>query len=551
VKTEFIRVFRRRLNGLQSASNPTKNTRANKIVFKYIPLKVGCLREMPNMLRKYFLYKTAMKIALFETDAPDLDVIEEHLRSGWYIFLFTKNPDIPKHLAIRILEKCDQKIMQDISNFYCPTEVKHIMNNETVHLEKVPNVDYVRTIFDNCGLYDDLKDDTKDLDDVFYTQLKDMLNLCDSKIYKIIVEADITEFIENNLLFNRIMFFRPRNLQELFDKYAYYMTKKEEDIDNFEELFELAQNYIQKRSCVNLEHKCKTCDDAAKNGHLVCLKYLHEKGRRWDSWTCLCTARNGHLYCLKYLHDNGCPWDLWTCSYAALNGHLDCLKYAHENGCPWDHNVCSYAAENGHLDCLRYAHENGCPWESCTCLSAAINGHLDCLKYLHENGCPWDNLICPRTAFTGHLDCLKYLHENGCPWDSHTSSYAADGGHLDCLKYAHENGCPWDHNVCSYAALNGHLDCLKYARENGCPWDHNVCSYAALNGHLDCLKYAHENGCPWDELTCSDAASGGYLDCLKYAHENGCPWDSDTCSSAARNRHLACLEYAHENGCPS
>jgi hypothetical protein len=437
-----------------------------------------------------------MKIALFETDAPDLDVIEEHLRSGWYVFLFTKHPDIPKHLAIRILEKCDQKIMEDISNFYRPTEVKHFRGYETVHLEKVPNVDYVRTIFDNCGLYDDLKDDTDDLDDVFYTQLKDMLNLSESMIYKIIVEADITEFIEDNLLFNRIMFFRPRNLQELFDKYAYHMTKKGEDIHNFKELFELAQNYIQKRSCVNREYKCKTCDDAAEKGHLVCLRYLHEKGCPLDSWTCATASNNGHLDCLKYAHENGCPWDVRTCKYAAVGGHLDCLKYAHENGCPWDDRICTHTVLRGHLLCLKYAHENGCPWNSDTCSQAASGGYLDCLKYLHENGCPWDEWTC---------------------------SYAAEGGHLDCLKYAHENGCPWNSDTCTYAAERGHLVCLKYLHENGCPWNVRACTYAAESGHLDCLKYAHENGCPWNSDTCSQAASGGYLDCLKYARENGCP----------------------------
>jgi hypothetical protein len=409
-----------------------------------------------------------VKIVFFETDAPDLNVIEEHLRNGWYIFLFTKNQDIPKHLAIRILEKCDQEIMEDISNFYCPTEVKHFRDKEAVHLEK-PNDEYLRRIFDNCGLYDDLKDDTKDLDNVFYTQLKDMLKLCYSEIYKIIVEADITEFIKNNLLFNKIMFFRPRNLQELFDKYAYYMTKKEKDIDNFEELFELAQKYIQMRSCVNREDKCKTCDGAARNGHLVCLKYLHE---------------------------NGCPWDSWTCATAANNGHLDSLKYAHENGCPWDGRTCLNAAERGHLDCLKYAHENDYALDELTCLYAAAAGHLDCLKYAHENGCPLDGRVCLYAAGAGRLDCLKYAHENGCPWDVLTCLYAATGGHLDCLKYAHENSCPWDERTCSSAAKNGRLDCLKYAHENGCPWDNRTRSFVARNINFDSLEYARENGCP-------------------------------------------------------
>ena len=33
-----------------------------------------------------------------------------------------------------------------------------------------------------------------------------------------------------------------------------------------------------------------------------------------------------------------------TCDLAAKNGNLKCLKYAHENGCPWDKYTCAYAA---------------------------------------------------------------------------------------------------------------------------------------------------------------------------------------------------------------
>jgi hypothetical protein len=72
-------------------------------------------------------------------------------------------------------------------------------------------------------------------------------------------------------------------------------------------------------------------------------------------------AYDGHLKCLKYLHENGCAWNVWSCAFAALNGHLECLKYLHENGCEWDEFTCAYAASGGHLECLRYLHENGCP----------------------------------------------------------------------------------------------------------------------------------------------------------------------------------------------
>ena len=37
-------------------------------------------------------------------------------------------------------------------------------------------------------------------------------------------------------------------------------------------------------------------------------------------------------------------WNEVTCDNAALNGHLDCLKYAHENNCPWSKLTCALAA---------------------------------------------------------------------------------------------------------------------------------------------------------------------------------------------------------------
>ena len=30
------------------------------------------------------------------------------------------------------------------------------------------------------------------------------------------------------------------------------------------------------------------------------------------------------LECIKYLHENGCPWSEKTCDWAAKSGHLEC-----------------------------------------------------------------------------------------------------------------------------------------------------------------------------------------------------------------------------------
>ena len=56
---------------------------------------------------------------------------------------------------------------------------------------------------------------------------------------------------------------------------------------------------------------------------------------------------------------NECIYKYLTCHEAAENGDLECLKYLHENGYPWYSNTCKSAAASGNLECLKYAHENG------------------------------------------------------------------------------------------------------------------------------------------------------------------------------------------------
>ena len=39
---------------------------------------------------------------------------------------------------------------------------------------------------------------------------------------------------------------------------------------------------------------------------------------------------------LQWARRNGCPWNARTCNAAAKEGHLEVLQWAHQNGCPWD-----------------------------------------------------------------------------------------------------------------------------------------------------------------------------------------------------------------------
>ena len=78
-----------------------------------------------------------------------------------------------------------------------------------------------------------------------------------------------------------------------------------------------------------------------------------------------------------------------ACSNAAENGRLEVLQYLHENGCPWNQSTCSNAAENGHLEVLKYLHENGCPCDFeayvQSCLFIAVSNmktNLQIFRYL-------------------------------------------------------------------------------------------------------------------------------------------------------------------------
>ena len=106
------------------------------------------------------------------------------------------------------------------------------------------------------------------------------------------------------------------------------------------------------------------CAYAALNGHLECLKYLREEAKApWDS-DCLIgrlkmvifTYSNILLSVSMINIANG------VCRMAAENGHLDCLKYLHETAkAPWDEDAVREAHYNNHTECLQYLLDNNCP----------------------------------------------------------------------------------------------------------------------------------------------------------------------------------------------
>jgi len=111
------------------------------------------------------------------------------------------------------------------------------------------------------------------------------------------------------------------------------------------------------------EKKCEwagsTIQTAVEQGNLEMVKYCIAKECPIDAHACARAAGNGHLECLKYLHEEAkAPWDYWTAAWAALCGRLHILEYLVERKYThFSKYACQWAAEKGHFDCLKYLRE--------------------------------------------------------------------------------------------------------------------------------------------------------------------------------------------------
>ena len=159
------------------------------------------------------------------------------------------------------------------------------------------------------------------------------------------------------------------------------------------------------------------CSGVACTNKLELLKWAREeKNCDWDEVTIYMAASQGNLEMLKYCVANKCPINEWACTEAARNGHLECLKYLREEAkATWDLRTADLAAKYGHLHILEYLVGR-----------AALEGNLNkvryCAQYCVANECSIDREACANAARYGHLACLKYLHEKAkAPWDRRTA----------------------------------------------------------------------------------------------------------------------------------
>ena len=163
------------------------------------------------------------------------------------------------------------------------------------------------------------------------------------------------------------------------------------------------------------------CREVAETNKLELLKWIREEKKcEWDQDTINAATRGvrGNLEMVKYCVAHKCPINEFACANAAENGQLECLKYLHEEAkAPWDWETAAEAAGNGDLHILEYLVERKYDkYSELACADAAKFGHLDCLKYLHETAkAPWSSGAVREAHENDHPECVQYLLDNDCP----------------------------------------------------------------------------------------------------------------------------------------
>ncbi|KAG3027418.1 hypothetical protein PC121_g17770 [Phytophthora cactorum] len=211
-------------------------------------------------------------------------------------------------------------------------------------------------------------------------------------------------------------------------------------------------------------------DEAARHGDLEMMRWLHsERGDQLTYEGVMKAVDHGYLDALKWMKDTF-PESVVIkdirMDNAAANGHLEMIKWLHQHHAWCTKQAMNRAAGNGHLEVVQFLNERrseGCTTDAMDL--AASNGQLEMVKWLHENlseGCT--QFAMDAAAKNGHFALVKWLHVNrseGC--SAHAMDNAAAAGHFAIVQWLREHyteGCT--RAAMMDAIANGHFDIARW-----------------------------------------------------------------------------------------
>lgn len=237
---------------------------------------------------------------------------------------------------------------------------------------------------------------------------------------------------------------------------------------------------------------CSGSVDAAKDGHLECLKYYHQQDVQ---------SYNGNLW-----SNNDGRWNI--AHWAAKVGAVDCMLYALNKGCPPCYEMMTECVKRGRVDgmlgllaCSEPVHFDGETLEYAV-QHAKKSGDLEpfkvLVKFLVEHGSPE---VIYNYNGTGEYKVIVE-RDTDLGW---TYYWSAIEESLECIKVLCELGVPITADVAYYATT---VEQLRFAVEHGVRLDVPLVnpdkyelSYAAkfaATGNKELLEYALSHGCPPD-----------------------------------------------------
>jgi hypothetical protein len=126
------------------------------------------------------------------------------------------------------------------------------------------------------------------------------------------------------------------------------------------------------------------CTGAAQAGARIVLEWLATQRELPDNVGTFAVIR-GDVELLEWLQQRGVKFGPRSCEEAARRGHLAALTHLRKQQCAWDSRTPDAAARNGHLSTLEWGWQNGCPASVMTEHAAAASGNTDMLAWVRAN----------------------------------------------------------------------------------------------------------------------------------------------------------------------
>jgi hypothetical protein len=262
-------------------------------------------------------------------------------------------------------------------------------------------------------------------------------------------------------------------------------------------------------------HSCDTTEDAARRGHLECIKRIIKDGGQWDGETTLSAIKYGEMEILEFARNDGCPWHSGAAAVSIQHENSEYALYTLKQGAKWtSEEILKYQKKFRsplYSDYLIENYEAGGTLPSVAAVKMAIEEK--CPKNLNricEIGVTLSSEDMLDAVKTLNNDTVRVLIKHKCDWPLTMTAVLAGHSDLAMLEYVCGKGCPWHPDTTLKAVEDGRcgtekaIEIVLFALSKGCPLHRDtvrtVAGWAEDAGSASDLEQLYESGeITWDK----------------------------------------------------